>query len=72
MKNAIWNNIYELRGYHTDWSKSDRKINVIWYHLYVESKKKWQKETYLQNINRLMDIENKLMDTKGERKGTIN
>ena len=26
------------------------------------------KRTYLQNINRLTDIENKLMVTKGERK----
>ena len=34
---------------------SQRKTNIIWYHLYIESKKgyKW---TYLQNKNR--DIEN--------------
>ena len=37
----------------------------IWYHSYVESKK-WYKWTYLQNRNRLTDIENKLMVTKGE------
>ena len=28
--------------------------------------KKWYKGTYLQNRNRLTDIENKLMVTKGE------
>ena len=43
------------------------KTNIIWYHLQVESKNiyiyKW---TYLQNRNRLTDIENKLMVTKEE------
>ena len=29
--------------------------------------KKWYEWTYLQDRNRLTDIENKLMDTKGER-----
>ena len=37
------------------------------FHLYVESKKKLYKGIYLQNRNRLTDIENKLMVTK--RKG---
>ena len=27
------------RDYHTKWSKSDRERHIIWYHLYVESKK---------------------------------
>ena len=47
------------------------KTNTIRYHLYVESKI-WYKWTYLQNRNRLRDIENKLMVTKGERGGGIN
>jgi len=34
--------------------------------LIVESKK-WYKRTYSQNRNRLTDLENKLMITKGER-----
>ena len=42
-----------------------RKTNAIWYHLYVESEI-WHKWTYLQNRNRLTDIVNKLMGTKGE------
>ena len=46
---------------------SQTKTNIIWYLLYVESKKKWYKRTYVQNTNRLTDIENKLMVTKGER-----
>ena len=39
-----------------------QRQNIIWYHLYVESKNcyKW---TYLQDRNRLTDIENKCMVT---------
>ena len=43
---------------------SHRKENIIWYHLYVESKNKLYKWSYLQNKSRLTDIENKLMVTK--------
>ena len=48
---------------------SERKTNIIWYHLNMESKKKWYKGTYLQNRNRVTDIRNKLAVTKGERGG---
>ena len=54
----------EIMSFAAKWNKSDRKINIMWYHLYVESKK-WYKWTYLQDRNRLTEIENKL--TKGER-----
>ena len=40
--------------------------------LILESKKKWYKLADIQNRNRLTDIENKLMVTKGERGGGIN
>ena len=42
-----------------------------WYHLHVESKM-MNKLIYLQNRNRLTDIENKFIITKGERNGGIN
>ena len=45
-----------------------RKTNSIWYHLYVESKI-WHYWTYLQNRNRLTDIENRLGVAKGEAGG---
>ena len=35
--NAICSNMDELRDYHTNWSQT--KTNIIWYHLYGESKK---------------------------------
>ena len=37
--NAICSNVDGPRDYHTKWSKLDRETNIIWYHLYVESKK---------------------------------
>ena len=36
------------RDYDTNWGKLDRERQISWYHLYVESKKKY-KWTYLQN-----------------------
>ena len=37
-----------------------RRNNIIWYPLYVESKKKWYNWTYIQNRNRLTDLQNEL------------
>ena len=54
------------KDYHTKWSKSDRETNIIWYSLYVESKKKIQTDIFTK-INGLPNIESKLMVTKGER-----
>ena len=42
--NVIWNNMDGPRGYHTKWSKPERKINIIWYGLYVESKNNYTSE----------------------------
>ena len=54
------------RDYYTMGSKI--KTN-IWYQLYMESEKKCYKWAYLENRNRLIDIENKLIATKGKRGG---
>ena len=45
---------------------SQKKMNIIWSHLYVAFKKTQYKWSYLQNSNRLTDFENKLMVTKGD------
>ena len=44
--------------------KDKYDITYMWN---VKKKKKWYKWIYLQNRNRLTEIENKLMVTKGER-----
>ena len=46
--NAICSNVDGREDDHTKWNKSDKKDNIKWDHLYVESKK-WYKWTYLQN-----------------------
>ena len=54
------------RDDHTKCSKSDRERQISYDVTYLWSLKKWYKWTYLQNRNRLRDIENNLMVTKGE------
>ena len=57
---------------HTEWSKSDREGKILYDTLYMRNLK-WYKWTYLQNRNRLPDLENELMIAKGEewRKGIV-
>ena len=57
-------NMGEPSDYDTEWSKSD----TIWHYLNVESNM-WHRWTYLQNRNRLADIENKFMVAKGKGDG---
>ena len=50
---------------------SQTKTNIIWYYLYVESKKNYRNELiYKTEID--SDLENKLMVIKGESSGGIN
>ena len=53
------------RDCHTEWSKSERERHIS-YVAYMWNLKKWYKWTYLQNRNRVTDVENKLTVTKGE------
>ena len=56
-----WSNMDGPRNDHTKWSKSDRERQISCDIMYMWNLKKWYKWTYLQNRNRLADIENKLM-----------
>ena len=66
--------IHKEKHHSTILSIRRQHVVIIWYHTYVESNfLKWYKWTYLQNRNRLTDIENTLMVTKGETwRGGIN
>ena len=57
---AICSNMDGPRDYHTKWRKSDRERQIS---CDITYRYKW---TYLQNRNKLTDIENKLMVTKRE------
>ena len=50
---------------------SQRRRSIVWDPLYVESKKKWYKWTYLQSRKRLVDLGNEFIVTpgKGREKG---
>ena len=53
------------RVYHSKWSQSDRERQITYDITYTWNLKKWYKQTYLQNRNRLRHRK-KLMVTKGE------
>ena len=54
------------RDYHTEWSKSDRERQISYDTMYMWNLKKSTNEPfYKTEID--IDIENKLMVTKGER-----
>ena len=65
--NAICSNIDGPRDYHTLSKVTQRKTDIMRLNNFIWNRKNLYKWTYLQN--RLIDIENKLMATKGEMEG---
>ena len=63
--NAICSNMDGPRDCHTEWSKSDRERQISYVIAYTWNLKKGYKWTYLQNRNRVTDVENKLTVTGG-------
>ena len=63
--NTICSNMDGPRYNHTKWSKSERGRQISYDITYMWNQKKWYKWTYLQNRNKLTDIENKLIEGKG-------
>ena len=61
--NAICSNMDGPRDCHTEWSKSDWETQISYDIAYMWNLKKGYKWTYLQNRNRVTDVENKLMVT---------
>ena len=47
------------RDYHTKWNNADRERQISYDITYMWNFKKWYNWTYLENRNRLTDIENK-------------
>ena len=63
--NAICSNMDGPRDCHTEWSKSDRQRQISHDITSIWNLKKGYKWTYLQNRNRVTDVEYKLMVTRG-------
>ena len=55
---AICINMDGPKEYHTKWNKSDRERQILFYTTYICTLK-YNKQSYIQNRNRLPDIENK-------------
>ena len=70
--NDICSNMDETKDSHTEWSKSDKEGQISYDIAYMWNLKKWYKRTYLQDRNRVTDVENNLMVTSGEIGGGIN
>ena len=64
--NATWGNMDGLRDYHSKWIKSERQRQTSYDISYLWNLKNRYKLTYLKNIKRLTNTENKLVFTKGE------
>ena len=65
--NAICSSIDRPRDYHTKWSMSDRERQIPYDITYMGNLKYDTNELIYKTENRLTDMENKLMVTKGER-----
>ena len=63
--NAICSNMDGPRDCHTEWSKSDREGQILYDIAYMWNLKKWYRWTYLQNRNRVTDVKNKCIITRG-------
>ena len=63
---TICSNTDGPRGYYTKWNKSERERQILYGIIYLWNPKNNTNEI-IYKIERLTDIENKLMITKGER-----
>ena len=63
--NTICSNIDGPRDYHTKWSQTE-KDNYHMISLICQSKKRYTNKLVYKNRNRLTDIENQSLVTKGE------
>ena len=66
---AICRDVDGPRDCHTEWSKSEREKQISYINTYTWILEKWYSITGLQGRNRDTDVENKRMDTKGEKQG---
>ena len=62
----------EPRAYYIEWSKSERKRQILYINACVWNLEKWYWWTYLQGSNGDTDIQNRLVDTVGEGEGGMN
>ena len=64
--NAIWSDMDELRDCYPEWSKSGRERQILYVMDYMCNLKIWLQWTYLQNRNRVTNVEKKLWLARGK------
>ena len=60
------------RDCHTDWRKSERDKQISYINAYMWNLGKWYTWYYLQSKNRDTEVQNKHLDTRGERETGVN
>ena len=61
----------EPRAYYTKGSKSEKERQIWYTNAYIWNLERWYWWIYLQGSNGDVDIENRLLDTVGEKEGGI-
>ena len=69
LNNAMCSNMGGPGDSHTEWTKSEGERQISYGITYMWELNKWYKWTYLQNRNRLTDIENKCMVIREDSRG---
>ena len=62
----------ESRTYYTEWSKSERGKQILYFNACTWNLEKWYLWTYLQGSSGNTDVENGLVDPAGEGEGGTN
>ena len=57
--------------FHTEWSKSERKNQILYFNTYIWNLEKWYWWIYLQGRSGDADVENEYVETMGEGEGRI-
>ena len=62
----------EPRACYTEWSKSEEEKQTLRINTYIWNLERWYWQTYTQGRSRDTDVENRLVDTAGERESRTN
>ena len=62
----------EPRACYTEWSKSEEEKQTLRINTYIWNLERWYWQTYTQGSSRDTDVENRLVDTAGERESRTN
>ena len=71
-KECIWvnsNEVDEPRADYTDWSRSERKRQIMYINIYIWTLERWYWWSYIQSSKGDTDVKNRLLNSAGESEG---